>query len=83
MYTGTNQVITSLIPRLAHTVQYVIENREEPGNEAGYYNSIMLIFIWQLLCSKLSCRWLPDVLLIHPVQVGMYVEVEKQVFGNF
>ena len=23
--------------RLAHTVQYVIENWEEPGNEAGYY----------------------------------------------
>jgi len=35
----------------------VIENREEPGNEAGYYNSIMLIFIWQLLCSKLSCEY--------------------------
>ena len=30
-----------------------------------------------------SCRWLPDVLLIHPVQVGMYVGFEKQVVGNF
>ena len=30
-----------------------------------------------------SCGWLPDVLLIHPIQVGMYVGVEKQVYGNF
>ena len=49
VYTGTNQVITTLIPRLAHTAQYVIENWEEPRNEAGYYNSIMLTFIWQPL----------------------------------
>ena len=52
VYTGTNQVITTFILRLAHTAQYVIENWEEPGNEAGYYNSIMLTYIWQPLLLK-------------------------------